>query len=757
MSTVPRTLAEQLRAWSADQLAALLEARPDLAVPAPTDSAQLASRAVVRASVQRALDALDALQLAVLEAVAQVAPADAAAVAAVVRADAAAVEAAIAALRTRALVWGGDRALRTVSMVGELLSVPEGPPAEEVPALLDELDEHARAILDHLDRTGADGTVAEARRRPTVETARTPTEALLARRLLVPRDEQHLTLPWSVRLALRGGRSTHQDLTAPPALATGPRDQAVVDHAAAGAAFELLRRTELLLDRWGTRPPPALRGGGLGVRELRAAASLLHTEHPSAALLVETAAGAGLLATGMTDDLDAAWLPTDAFDAWQAKAPEQRWVALATAWLGGDRLVSAVGSREDAASGGRAGKPVNVLGPGLERGWLPGLKRDLLRALAALEPGTVLASGTGVSSLLDGLRWWRPRRPHGHLEVVPDLLEEAALLGIVGLGGLSSFGRALVPGGTAAGSGRSTGAADPDAAAGVLAGLLPEPVDHVLLQADLTAVAPGPLEQQLARKLALVADVESRGGATVYRFASGSVRRAFDAGWSAAEVHEFLSASSRTPVPQSLSYLVDDVARRFGTVRAGYAASFLRSDDETALTELVHDPGAAGLRLRRVAPTVLVSDVPLDTLLPRLRELGVAPVVEAADGTVRVARPDVFRARPPRTQPAPGRAEARSAARVAAVVIAVRAGDRAASGRPERVAASTPADVVGLLRTVAESGGSVWIGYVDQHGTTSERVVRPVRVEGGRLTAYDERSDDLRSFAVHRITAARSR
>ena len=48
-----------------------------------------------------------------------------------------------------------------------------------------------------------------------------------------------------------------------------------------------------------------------------------------------------------------------------------------------------------------------------------------------------------------------------------------------------------------------------------------EPVDHVLLQADLTAVAPGPLVPSLARALAIAADVESTGGATVYRFTPG--------------------------------------------------------------------------------------------------------------------------------------------------------------------------------------------------------------------------------------------
>jgi predicted DNA-binding transcriptional regulator YafY len=52
-----------------------------------------------------------------------------------------------------------------------------------------------------------------------------------------------------------------------------------------------------------------------------------------------------------------------------------------------------------------------------------------------------------------------------------------------------------------------------------------------------------------------------------------------------------------------------------------------------------------------------------------------------------------------------------------------------------------------------EAGRTVWIGYVDNHGSTVERVVDPVKVEGGWLTAFDHRSDDVRSFAVHRITA----
>ena len=98
---------------------------------------------------------------------------------------------------------------------------------------------------------------------------------------------------------------------------------------------------------------------------------------------------------------------------------------------------------------------------------------------------------------------------------------------------------------------------------------------------------------------------------------------------------------------------------------------------------------------------------------------------------------------------------ARFAARVAATVTAVRAGDRAARNRPADepgVRRTTPSSALAALREAVEARASVWIGYVDNHGSTVERVVDPVKVEGGWLTAYDHRSEEVRSFAVHRIS-----
>jgi predicted DNA-binding transcriptional regulator YafY len=93
---------------------------------------------------------------------------------------------------------------------------------------------------------------------------------------------------------------------------------------------------------------------------------------------------------------------------------------------------------------------------------------------------------------------------------------------------------------------------------------------------------------------------------------------------------------------------------------------------------------------------------------------------------------------------------------VAQVLNAVRSGDRAAASRPATPGATlTPSGAMLALREAVEAGATVLIDYVDNHGSRSQRLVDPRRVEGGWLTAHDHRSDDDRTFAVHRITAVK--
>ncbi|WP_372729072.1 helicase-associated domain-containing protein [Nocardioides sp.] len=745
-----RTLADQLRSWPDERLARLLMARPDLATPVPHDFSQLASRAATRASLLRALDLLTRQELFVLDALVIAGQSTQEDLAEIVHAEPSAVARSLERLLDLALAWESTQGLRALSGVAEGLTggpatgvsglrpvSAEPPTPDDVLRRLGELSEPARALLVHVADHGGEATTGSARHTVTPDDAATPAEELLGRRLLVPRGGGTVVLPGEVGLALRGGRTTSEPIDDEPVLAISERDQASIDRTAAGAAFEAVRRVELLLDHWGTEPPSALRSGGLGVRDLKATAVHLHVDEPVAALIVEIAAAAGLLATAADPTGQPAWIPTDAFDAWTASSIEERWTALVRAWLESPRMPGLVGSRDG------AGKPWNALSPELASTGQVESRRMTLDALAELPAGQVLAAGTGLPSLVSRVTWLRPRRPRTRADQVAWAVSEAAALGVTGLGGLASYARSLVAG-------------EEKAARATLAELMPRPVDHVLIQADLTAVAPGPLESGLARTLQLLADVESRGGATVYRFSPTSVRRALDAGWAAVEIHDFVAEVSRTPVPQPLTYLIDDAARTFGTIRVGHAEAFLRADDEAALTELLHHPKAGTLGLRRIAPTVLISTTPLDVLLPRLRDLGASPAVEAADGTVRVARPDLLRARRPRERRVAAARSAHEQAHTAQVLTAIRSGDRVAASRPATPSASlSPSGSLAALRDAIEAGATVLIGYVDNHGSSSERIVDPIRVEGGWLTAHDHRSDDTRTFAVHRITGVK--
>ena len=747
-STPPRTLAEALRSWPDERLARLFSLRPDLATPAPQDSGQVASRAATRASVMRALDDLSRLELAVLDACVVLGHAERDDLLAVVHADRARAEAALDHLVQLALVWDSPGGLRALSGVAESLRgdrsgstsglrpvAPHALDATQARERVARLSEPARALLLHVAEQGGEATTGRARVPRTPEEATSPVEEVLAHGLLVPSQDGLFHLPGQVGLALRDGRTTVERRDDVPDIATTTRSPDLVDRVAAGAAFECVRRTELLLDHWGLQPPGVLRSGGLAVKDLKAVVTELHVDPHQAALLLEVAVAAGLLAEGADRNGDAAWLPTHAFDAWSAQSAAEKWLTLARTWSTTPRLPGLVGTKD------AAGKTRNALAPDAASIHAAEARQSVLRELAALEPGQALATGTGLPSLVERIEWLRPRRPSTRAQMIGWAVLEAAALGLTGLDAAPSHLQAFLDG-------------DHEACLAVLSPLLPTPVDHVLVQADLTAVAPGPLTPELARELHLLADVESRGGATVYRFTPDSVRRALDAGRSASEIHAFLAQTSRTPVPQPLTYLVDDVVRTFGTLRVGHAEAFLRADDEQALTELMHHPQVADLGLRRLAPTVVISTLPLDLLLPRLRELGQSPVVEAADGTVHVARPDLQRARTPRAAAPGALARARETARVTAVVAAVRAGDRVAAASATRPStATTPVTALALLREAIEEKVLVQIAYVDNHGTTTQRLVEPRRLEGGQLSAHDHRTDDTRVFAVHRITA----
>lgn len=778
---------EWLRGRSDDQLRALVAVRPELITPVPAHVEGLAGRASSPSAIGRVLDRLDRFTLSVVEALVVLpAPVDyrrlrtqmARALPEGVAAPAlqAALKETVERLRTLALVYGPHTALTPAPGVREVLEAPAGlgPPVVQVfrhhPAerlaelvqdigggggdtrkalagllgdpqvigrLIQEISPQARSALSELAWGPASGRVPNARREVRVAAAQSPIEELLSRALLGATGAETVVLPREIGLFLRGGR-IHRELSpVPPALSGAARDRRLADRTAAGQAFAFTRSVEELCERWSADPPGVLRSGGLAVRDLKRTAGLLDLPEWVTGLVIEVTYAAGLVAT--SGGVDGDWLPTPAYDGWRVKSTEDRWVMLASAWLTMDRVPGVIGERDE------RDRLLNALHPDLRRSAAAEVRATTLGLLRAAGPGVAPA----LESVRERLTWEQPRRRGGRRDqLVEFTLREAEQIGVTGLGALTGHGCALLPGG---------GRAEP--AGALLAPLLPEPLDHVLLQADLTAVAPGPLTGDLRRWLALAAEVESTGGATVYRFGERSIRRVLDAGQGADEILAMLERHSTTPVPQPLSYLVTDVARRHGRMRVGTASAYIRCDDPSLLDEVMADKRTFPLRLRRLAPTVIASKSARAALVDSLRAMGYAPAAESLDGDVIIAQLDVRRTDSQPSSRSSGTFNGPEADVVAAAVRAVRAGDAAHRSRrapvdaPEGQVPRSPATAtLHALREAIRQGSQVWIGYLDSQGNATSRILEPARMEGGYLTAYDETRAAVHRFALHRIT-----
>jgi Helicase conserved C-terminal domain len=739
-----------LGAWLAesddDRLITLLRLRPDLTQPPPGSIAALAARAAARQSVKAATDDLDFLHLSVLDALLTLHAETTAVTFAELaeqfgeRADGADIRAAVDDLRARALVWGdvtGAGALRVVAEAASSLPWYPGQVTVEdatlssgdVAASLDVLDAPARDLLDKLLEGSPIGRTRDAM--PGTPADR-PVPRLLAAGLLRRLDDDTVILPRLVGQVLRGESLGPTSLSRPDPTVTTTK-VADVDAVAAGAAIDLLRDVEVILETLSATPVPELRNGGLGVREVKRLTKTTGIDERRLGLLLEVAAAAGLIAPGIpepdpSDATGSAWAPTVAADRFIESSAATRWQLLVSAWIDLHGRPSLIGSR------GADGKPYAALSDSLFSTAAPLDRRLLLDTLNELPPGAGVDSASASAAMV----WKRPRwSVRLQPEPIADLLTEAHVVGVVGRGAIATPIRRMLAG------------ADDDAVIAAMDKILPPPIDHFLLQADLTVIVPGPLERALAEQLSAVATVESAGAAMVYRIDEASVRRALDTGKTAGELHALFNRHSKTPVPQSLTYLIDDVARRHGQLRVGMASSFVRCEDAALLAQAVAAPATEVVELRLLAPTVAVSQAPIAEVLTALRTAGFAPAAEDTTGAIVDLRSRGARV------PAPGRRRAYRPNPVPtdqtlAAIVAVL---RKVASAPSSGLRLDPAVAISELQHAAHHKESVVIGYVDPAGVATQRVVAPINIRGGQLTAYDPASGRVREFAIHRVTS----
>lgn len=464
----------------------------------------------------------------------------------------------------------------------------------------------------------------------SLRSERSPIGWLVARGMVVALQGMwEVAMPAEVALMLRGGCLFEEPFTSQaPALECHPVDLGAVERHASAVALALVADVAKLADAWAVAPAKLLQSGGLGIREMRRAAKLMGRTDADGTRVIELVDRAALVGRDLNDGVA---LPSEAYDTWVAQPVALRWAELVLAWWASPKWLSLAGCPDE------NGKPI----PAMLEQYVPPLgarARDRRAAVLNLLGQVPDRQGTALGSLAYRLLWQQPSLWEGGPTTPDDLVKwavvEAELLGLVAPGGpglvLSPLGRTVVR--------LMAGQAAPGGEQAVLAAALepacPAPCSEIVLQADLTAVAAGELPRQLKVELDLLADVESEGAATVYRFSEASLRRAFDGGRRATEILAFLGEHAPRGIPQPLAYLVDDINRRFGEVRAGTARSYVRSDDPAILATAVRAKKLAGLNLRPLAPTVAVSDAEWPTLVRALRDAGYMVAAEEADGSV---------------------------------------------------------------------------------------------------------------------------
>lgn len=712
MSTVAITFADELRARSDEDLAFLFQYRPDLVTPVPNDFSSLSARASSTPSLVRTLDSLNLWHYQIIEAACVLPePFKRSELIAVTSEESAF---ALEYLWQLGLLYKEGNNYRTPTNLKILFG---DEPAGLGPQSLTKVD---FSKLKDVPKASS-GVLAKLTWGPprgAITNIKKPGNAigwLLENNILVALDSHTVALPRELGIKLRGGK-IHKELITKAVDLTGKKiEQKQIDLAAIANISTILRWCEELLHNISDEPPTALRTGGIGVRDLKRIAEHLGVDEVCAGFVAELCYLGGLVVIDPDDQI----LPTSAFDIWLTKPAEERWYSLAVLWLDTSRVSGLIGKVTD--------KNIAPLGPELDRAGVSLIRRTTLKVLAEN-----LRIAPDTSSLQEIVKWWNPQRANN--DFVEWNLREAEWLGITGQGALSTFGNNLLT------SQELLGVED----------ALPKPVDHILIQADNSAVAPGPLTAELSAQMGTIADIESRGGATVYRFSEASIRRGLDHGKTGEQIKTFLIKTSKTPMPQPLDYLITDVAKRHGKLRVGTTHTYIRCEDEGLIQQILHDKNCEHLRLRKVAAQVLVTDLEHTEVINELREYGYLPAAENASG-ILLSQPNLRRAK---SRPKPPRIISEFSSPKESIVLAavktIRAGERSRKVEPI-VSGTSSNETLALINQYINEKRTLVISYADNNGGVSNRIIEPISISLGTLTARDETTGEQVQFRIPRI------
>ena len=280
-----------------------------------------------------------------------------------------------------------------------------------------------------------------------------------------------------------------------------------------------------------------------------------------------------------------------------------------------------------------------------------------------------------------------------------------------------------------------------DAAARLLEAHLPETSERLIIQADLSLIAPGPLPTSLEIELRKFAETEQISMASTYRLSALSISHGLETGLTEARIRELLTTLSGKDLPQPVDYLLREAVGRFGRLTVsegpGEARSIIKSVDPILLTEILNESKVRPFSIRRTPDGDLFSRFEPEVIYFGLREVGFSAIRVDARG--RVISP---RAVATRTS------SFASVTTVASDLERLRQHDDRIGSEPGGD------DLVRQIEFALKNRSKLLITATDKAGKSHEFLLEPKNLSNGRLRGIDTKAEIERTLPLDRVTSA---
>ena len=416
---------------------------------------------------------------------------------------------------------------------------------------------------------------------------------------------------------------------------------------------------------------------GISLADAKRLAALTGKELDFVRSVFELSAAAGLITP-----IDGRWALTLRAADWVGSTAEQRWGLLASTWL------------------------------------------ELLGFGAAEELGREISRGV---SLEKALRDCFPLERFDATSRFGHILTYANLLGLAIEHTVSTWTPLLLKG-------------DRAKATKLISAALPKTQARIIIQGDLSVIAPGPLSTDDERELRSFVEIEQAGLASRYRMSALSVSFGMESGLSVTQIRATLQRLSGGALPQPVDYLLNDAVKRFGRIRvvedARSGGCFVTSTDATLLTELANDSRLKPYNLIRLDSICLSSRFARDILYFGLREVGHCAI--RSDQSGKPISPQRF---------------------VANAAQKAESGDwvqTVARLRESDLSISSSSDDEAIMRQILlaiKSKAKISVVFTCQNDVEQTMLLEPSGVANGRMRARDRKADIERTIPIANISS----